>query len=65
MSRYTRERFNLVSGAIRPGKSTLIADLMKGKVDAVARGVDFIEVAAPTEFLSDRPRPENDPQQAS
>ena len=54
-----REGMILVSGATGSGKSTLIAGLIKAKVEDPGGNFDIVEAAAPVEFLMERIRGPN------
>jgi defect-in-organelle-trafficking protein DotB len=49
-----REGMILVSGATGSGKSTLIAGLIKAKIEDPRGNYDIVEAAAPVEFLMER-----------
>ncbi len=51
-----REGMILVSGATGSGKSTLIAGLIKAKIEDPDGNYDIVEAAAPVEFLMERLR---------
>ena len=51
-----REGMILVTGATGSGKSTLIAGLIKAKLEDPAGNYDIVEAAAPVEFLMERLR---------
>jgi defect-in-organelle-trafficking protein DotB len=54
-----REGMVLVSGSTGSGKSTLIAGLIKAKIEDPAGNFDIVEAAAPVEFLMERIRGPN------
>lgn len=54
-----REGMILVSGATGSGKSTLIAGLIKAKIEDPDGNFDIVEAAAPVEFLMERIRGPN------
>lgn len=54
-----REGIILVSGATGSGKSTLIAGLIKAKIEDPEGNYDIVEAAAPVEFLMERIRGPN------
>ena len=54
-----REGMILVGGATGSGKSTLIAGLIKAKLEDPAGNFDIVEAAAPVEFLMERVRGPN------
>ena len=54
-----REGMILVSGATGSGKSTLIAGLIKAKIEDPTGNFDIVEAAAPVEFLMERIRGPN------
>ena len=54
-----REGMILVSGATGSGKSTLIAGLIKAKIEDPKGNFDIVEAAAPVEFLMERIRGPN------
>jgi defect-in-organelle-trafficking protein DotB len=54
-----REGMILVSGATGSGKSTLIAGLIKAKIEDPSGNFDIVEAAAPVEFLMERLRGPN------
>ena len=51
-----REGMILVTGATGSGKSTLIAGLIKAKLEDPTGNYDIVEAAAPVEFLMERLR---------